>query len=525
MKKLLCLILAAGALFSCAFKNDLDYPVVPASVLSVEVEHAKSVKIDASSRTVFIELDERANLEAVHITRLEVTEEASYESIPEILDLREPYQLTLKTWQEYRWTIQASQEIQRYVRCKNQLQNARFNVELRTVFVYVPDTQPLSSLTIEQMKLEPEGWDIVSTTGYISADNHRVLVSQSVSLPMELDCVMERTFEVLGPENQIVTWKFKAFQLEVKMQVSEVNPHAYSATVRGTFSAGSTPRIEYRKASQADWVIASNPVIAGVGISAKLTGLEDDTDYLCRVADETGASAEVSFHTKKAVQPDNMGFEDWYQDGKVWYPFLQGGTAVWDSANKATASFTGSITSPDASFKTEGNYSVRMESSFAVVKFASASIFTGSFVKLQGMGALLDWGIPFNSTPVGLNGQIAYKPKAIDYADSRYADKKGQMDTGHVVIILTDWEEPFRIASAEEKFVDFQNDPAIIAYGRYALSETTDGFQPFHIDLEYRSQREPRYLVIVAASSALGDYYTGGVGSTLWLDDLSLEYD
>ena len=519
------MILAAGAVLSCAFKNDLDYPVVPASVLSVEVEHAKSVRIDAASRTVFIELDERADLSAVRLTRLEVTEEATYEPLPETLDLREPFQLTLKTWQEYNWTLQASQEIERYVRCKNQTQDARFNLEQRMVFVYVPDTQPLSTLTIEAMKLEPEGWEIVSTTGYISASEHQTLVSQSVSFPMQLDCVMERSFEVLGPENEIVSWRFKALQVAVKMQISEVNPHAYSAKVRGTFSEGATPRIEYRKASESTWMTAKDPVISGVGISVKLTGLEDDTDYLCRVADDAGASAEVSFHTKKAIQPANMGFEDWYQDGKVWYPFPQGGSKVWDSANKATASFTGSITSPDASFKAEGNYSVKMESSFAVVKFASASIFTGSFVKLQGMGALLDWGIPFNSTPVGLNGQIAYQPKAIDYADARYADKKGQMDTGHVVIILTDWDEPFRISSAEEKFVDFANDPAIIAYGRYALSETTDGFRPFHIDLEYRSQRYPRYLVIVAASSALGDYYTGGVGSTLWLDDLSLEYD
>lgn len=525
MKKLLTLILAAGTIVSCALTNDLDYPVVPAAILSVEVEHAKSVRIDASSKTVFIELDEYAHLEAVRVTKLEVSAEAAYESLPETLDLREPCQLTLKTYQEYRWTIQASQTIERYVRCRNQIQDARFNVDLRTVYVYVPDTQPLSSITIEAMKLEPEGWDIVSTTGYVLDSNHRILVTQSVSLPMELDCVMERTFEVLGPDNEIANWRFKAFQIEIKMQISEVIPHSYSARIRGIFTEGSTPRIEYRKASENDWTVVQDPVISGVGISANLSGLTDDTDYVCRVADESGASAEVPFHTKKAVQPANMGFEDWYQDGKVWYPFLQGSAGVWDSANKATASFTGSITSPDASFKAEGNYSVKMESSFAVVKFASASIFTGAFVKLQGMGAQMDWGIPFSSTPVGMSGQLAYKPKAIDYADERYADKKGQMDTGHVIVILTDWEEPFRISSADEKFVDFDNDPAIIAYGRYAISDTTDGFQPFHIDLEYRSQREPRYLVIVAASSALGDYYTGGVGSTLWLDALRMEYD
>ena len=523
MKKFLLILAAVALQSSCAFKNDLDYPVVRADILSVEVEHAKSVRIDGASRTVFIELDERADLSAVRLTKMEVTEEATYDPLPDILDLREPFSLTLKTWQEYPWTLQASQEIERYVRCTNQIQDARFNIEQRTVFVYVPDTQPLSSLTIEAMKLEPEGWEVVSTTGYVSASEHQTLVSQSVHFPMELDCVMERSFEVLGPQNEIVAWRFKALQVAVKMQVSEVNPHSYSARIRGTFSEGATPRIEYRKASDTDWTTAPDPVISGVGISARLTGLTDDTDYLCRVADATGASAEMAFHTRKAVQPDNMGFEDWYQDGKVWYP--QGSTRVWDSGNKATASFTGSLTTPDSSFKTEGNYSVKMESGFAVVKFASASVFTGSFVKLQGMGALLDWGIPFTSMPVGLSGKIAYQPKAIDYADARYADKMGQLDTGHIVIALTDWDEPFRVASADEKFVDFDNDPAIIAYGRYALSEATNGFQAFHIDLEYRSEREPRWLVIVAASSSLGDYFTGAVGSTLWLDDLSLEYD
>ena len=57
------------------------------------------------------------------------------------------------------------------------------------------------------------------------------------------------------------------------------------------------------------------------------------------------------------------------------------------------------------------------------------------------------------------------------------------------------------------------------------MSENTDGFRAFHIDLEYRSDRTPKWLVIVGASSALGDYFTGGVGSTLWLDGLTLDYD
>ena len=166
-----------------------------------------------------------------------------------------------------------------------------------------------------------------------------------------------------------------------------------------------------------------------------------------------------------------------------------------------------------------------MESSYAVVKFAAGSIFTGSFVSLKGLGAELSWGIPYTSRPSALKGYIAYEPKVITDADAAHSSLKGQMDTGHVIMILTDWEEPFHVISSDAKYVDFENDPSIIAYGRYALSESTNGFIEFELPLEYRSERTPRYLVIVGSSSALGDYFTGGRGSTLWLDDFSLVYE
>lgn len=524
MKKALALILTAICIASCFFPNDLDYPVVRADILSFEAEGARSVRIDASARTVYVDLEEQADMSAVVLRGMTVTEGASYDSLPEVLDLREPVEVILRTWQEYPWKIVATQEIERYVVCKGQLQEATFNLDTKTVFVYVPDSQPLSSVTIESMKLEAAGSRIVSTTGYSNASSHLVLETREVVLPMTLDCVMERSFDVKVGDKTVV-WKFKAIQVEVKTLVSEVDAHSYSARVRGMFAAGGSPVVEYKKAADTDWLRATDVVIAGVGITANLSGLEADTDYVCRVVDGGNASQPLAFHTLPATQLANMGFEDWSQEGKVWYPFLQGGPQVWDSANKATASFTGSATTPDTSFKAEGERSVKLESSYAVVKFASGSIFTGQFVGLQGLGAKLDWGIPFTSKPVALKGQIAYNPAAIDYADSKYASLKGQPDTGHVIILLTDWDAPFRVVSSEEKYVDFDNDPAIIAYGRYALSEKTDGFVPFTLNLEYRNSRTPKWIVIVAASSSLGDYFTGGVGSALWLDALELQYD
>ena len=47
----------------------------------------------------------------------------------------------------------------------------------------------------------------------------------------------------------------------------------------------------------------------------------------------------------------------------------------------------------------------------------------------------------------------------------------------------------------------------------------------YTIRLDYRDYRKPKYLVIVATASKYGDYFTGGEGSTLYLDEMELTYD
>ena len=327
----------------------------------------------------------------------------------------------------------------------------------------------------------------------------------------------------------MIEWHLKALQLKVNTAVSEVEPHCYSARVRGVFASdGTNVAVEYKKADDAAWLSATDVTVSGVGITARLTGLTPRTAYECRVRDGEEVSAPMSFETAEAVQPDNLNFDSWHASGKVWNPWTEGGVQVWDSANKATASFTGSATTPDGDFVAvagAGKKACRMESCYAVVKFAAGSVFTGQFVKLQGLGAELAWGLPFTGRPVSLKGYAAYKSMPITDTDEAHAALKGQPDTGHVLVALTDWPDQFHVVSSSATYVDFDRDPAIIAYGRYALSESTPDYVSFEIPLEYRSSRTPKYLVIVASSSALGDYFTGGRGSTLWVDELELVYD
>lgn len=65
-----------------------------------------------------------------------------------------------------------------------------------------------------------------------------------------------------------------------------------------------------------------------------------------------------------------------------------------------------------------------------------------------------------------------------------------------------------------------------MAYGKIEQSNTIEAYIPFEINLEYKStSRVPKYILVTASASKYGDYFTGGNGAVLWIDDLELLYD
>ena len=103
---------------------------------------------------------------------------------------------------------------------------------------------------------------------------------------------------------------------------------------------------------------------------------------------------------------------------------------------------------------------------------------------------------------------------------------KGQVDQLQIIAFLTDWTGQFRINTSDKVFVDLDNDPGIIALGQLNSSDSNAGYVKFTLPLVYRNATSiPTYLVIAAASSRYGDYFTGGVGSVLYIDEFELIYD
>lgn len=260
-------------------------------------------------------------------------------------------------------------------------------------------------------------------------------------------------------------------------------------------------------------------------------------------------NAEPTKPGEQGPQLYNMSFDDWLLDGKGYYPYGEFADdvdkAVWTTANKGTANLIGKNTTiPEDSFVAvpgAGKHAAKLSSDYFLIKFAAGNLFTGEFVGLIGTkGADLAWGTPFTARPKSLKGYYCYQPKTITDADNEHKDMIGKTDVGQIQVILADWstgnpaydseaideQGRFHVRNADpnKRFVDYENDPQIIGYGNFEFDDNMENYEEFEIPIEYRSDRTPKVVVIVCASSRYGDYFTGARGTVLYLDEFSFEY-
>ena len=320
----------------------------------------------------------------------------------------------------------------------------------------------------------------------------------------------------------------------VEAEAATAKPWAEFAILGGRWFTDGRPaglRFQRKKAGDAQWTDCSGPVTyndAAATCSTELYGLQASTAYVFRVkTDKDEDTRELSFTTAAAGTIPNLNFDDWYKDGNAWYPGSGASSRVWDSANGGTASFGTVPTTPEESAVVRGK-AARLESTavkvVVITKFAAGNVYVGDFVKVSGVGAELDWGLPFSSRPLALHGYYKYSPKTIDFAEDPYKSKIGETDACSIKMYLCDWSAKFRVNTSKGIFLQ-DDDPSIIAMCDFTSNVSTDGYVEFTFPLQYRDARTPKYVVIVGAASRLGDYFTGGKGSTLWLDELSLVYD
>lgn len=307
------------------------------------------------------------------------------------------------------------------------------------------------------------------------------------------------------------------------------------------------------RASEADnegWIDVETTEKDGV-YTAFISGLTADTEYEYRLVNVDGIEIQGAKSIKTAEAPaegeatqeqlQNAGFENWYKSGSVWYAATEtdynGSNYMWDTSNPGSGSFGYNPTTQSTDVKHGGNSAAKLETQYAFIKLAAASLYYGRFNGLVGIsGAKIDFGQPFTSRPIAFKGWYQYKPVAIDYVGNNQPENtvsKGDMDQCSIFIILS--KGTYQVNNTDTNTLltvdNIWNNDQFIAYGELPADQcvnTNGEWKEFNIPLQYKESQfgeQPTHLIIVCSSSKYGDYFTGGKGSTLYVDDFSLVYE
>ena len=567
-----CVWLALTLLLAtCDIKNEIPYPIVQGLISEFEVEGqcdvngspSSSAVINSSARTITLYVNDTVDVANLRVTKVTavgvpVNTNVCYTNLPLIqpcsdnsgsfpmhnfedstgvLDLRmdftRPVQFKVSTFQDYIWTVIVNQVVKREIEVENQVGEAIIEPTLCNAIVYINrDKQSLRRLKFRKFSLGGEH-------GSVTPDPTQEETS---------DFYYPRTFKVTTGWGATQTWTVMVCDtVEVKDPVT-ITSNVWSnfalvnATITPEDEAIKTTLVfgEWKRADETEWTEVPNYEFsvddlgdATYQFSTTLRGLTSQTEYEFRLRYEDGGkekSKSISFTTEEQIPLYNGGFENWWIDGKVAYP-NEPGVSFWDTSNPGGASFGGSNTIETTEVVHSGSKAAMLQSQYIVIKFAAASMYTGSFGQLVGTsGARLTWGVPFAARPTALKGYMQYAPVAINREGSNLpadAPVKGQPDQCGMYCALL--SEALSVDNTDmNTFPNWENDPRVIAYGALPAEQNVHSngqWKKVTIPLVYHDLiRKPTHLLVVFSASKYGDYFHGGEGSTLYLDDFSLVY-
>lgn len=509
--------------------NDLPYPSISGEVLSIELNGQKEVTIDTRNRVVTIVLSDTVDFRAIEVKELSITADASSTlKAGDIINLStgsgyeigEPYSFTISTFQDYEWTIVASQPITRSVVMSSMIGEASFDFDNKSVVVKVAQTQDLYSIRVTDFVLAP------SVATY-SPDPYTV---------SDFSDVVDITVEYFGI---VENWSIYVQHTTVNAVTNTPSPWSRFAYLSGSVNTllTSTCGFEYKEVSATDWEVIEVEHQGGT-ISAVATDLKANTSYLCRAFIGGDYGDEIEFTTDTEPAVPNLSFDSAYQVGNVWYFNASDGNSYWATGNLGV-SFAGkeSSTTWVTGDEAVSGHAVRMVTynDVIMVKVAAGNLYTGTYETKASTDPEVAvksavFGRPYVGRPTSLSGWYRYSPQVITSSsywaaaatafDVNFADSVGKNDWCHIYVVLEKWPDGETVRPDNESLI------TRIAYGELRNNQAVSVYTPFTIDLEYYSLTElPTHISIVSTSSINGGYFCGASGSILYVDDFSIGFD
>ena len=508
-------ICAALSLGGC-IKNDIPYPHIPAQILSIEAAGlAQTPTINNDTRTVSLVFADTVDLQKVTITGVQMTEKAQVSpSIIGVHDLTSPQEFVLSIYQDYTWTISASQNIEREFTVKNQVGNALIEAVNKRARVFVSEYTDLEQIEITNLVLGPQGLTTYSPT------------------PEELHDFSDGPRTVTVKYHSITEeWTLYVVHTTSNVSLTSVDAWTCVAWLYGSGLEQNDNRFEIKEAGTDTWteVPEEYMISQGSSFAARVPHLKPNTEYVARAFIIGEKSNEITFTTGPEVELPNGNFNEWWLNGKIWQPWAEGGTPWWDTGNQGAATLgeCNSVPTEDAVEGLAAKLQTRFVGIAGIGKLAAGNIFVGEFGGVEGTNGIIYLGQPFTYRPTKLKGYYKYSGGTIDYTNSLHSDIMGDPDSLLIYIALGDWDSRVEVRTNPNNRKPFDpNDPHIIAYNQFVSERSVTEYQPFELEFEYRAtNRIPTYIIVTATGSKYGDEFTGSTKSVLYVDEFSLEYD
>ncbi len=283
---------------------------------------------------------------------------------------------------------------------------------------------------------------------------------------------------------------------------------------------------------------------SGVSIS-NLAAISPDTtltqDFsepvIYRVTAENGTSADWIVNVGvQGSEPQlaNSDFNSWYTVGNYEQPGASASSSFWDTANKPLAIVNSPNTNKVEKSGDDFYANMLTIAAPALVRIAAATIYTGVFT--DGPPSVTDprsnitFGTPYAGTPVSFSSEYQYTPgESYEDADGNVLPGNDSCDI-YVLLQLVDENNPSnvqRVATAwfrsGETVTDWATITADFIYGELP-SGSPEFMQPIAPEIWAPAGSTANQITVVYSSSALGDYFTGAIGSELNADNFVLNY-
>lgn len=344
---------------------------------------------------------------------------------------------------------------------------------------------------------------------------------------------------------------------QIETDLLSIGSHFLSVPIEVVSDETTNPGVRYREAGTSSWTevpLATVNQVRGSRAHGKiayvrLTGLKASTRYEIQAISDGFAGESRYMTTEGVFLIPNSSMENWSKftvaddqmgnqvkvSDKIVLPNAGGTRTFWDTGNHGSATMSKTLTQSSSAMVHSGVYAAELKSQFVGIgtigKLAAGNLFAGYYYATNGTNGLIKFGRPYDgSHPSALKVWVNYRPgKADSKGGNNNYIPQGSEDKGQIYVALST-----KVVEVDTRYEDKLFNPKsdeIVAYGQVTFDGNygPDGqLAELEIPIEYYEKAKttrPLYLIIVCTASKYGDFFSGGEGSLMYLDDFELIYE